>query len=108
MNPHKRIIGILWIATALILAVLLLLTFYNASHGHALSTSSIAAASLLITAQLAAGYTLLANLRWSHWLNLPLSVASLFNLPLGTLIGGYYLWYYLKHEWKRSEAPPAD
>ena len=100
MNTHKRIIGILWIVTALILAVLLLLTFGQ------LASQMIVAASLLCLVQLLAGYALLKNLRWSRWLNLPLAVVSLSNIPLGTLIGAYYLWYYFKHEWQRSETPP--
>lgn len=109
MNMHKRIIGILWIATGLILLVLLLLTLYNATQQHAAPPAELAiAAALLGIAQLLAGYTLLTNLRWSHWLNLPLSVLSLPNIPFGTLIGGYYLWYYIKHEWKHSEVPPIN
>ena len=101
MNMHKRIIGTAWIVTALILAVLLLLTLDR------LSQQVIAAAFLLCSVQLLAGYALLKNLRWSHWLNLPLAVVSLSNIPLGTLIGAYYLWYYFKHEWKRTETPPS-
>jgi len=101
MNTHKRIIGILWIVTALILAVLLLLTLDR------LSPPAITAAILLFVVQLLAGYALLKNFRWSHWLNLPLAVVSLSNVPVGTAIGLYYLWYYFKHEWQRSETPPS-
>ena len=100
MNIHKRIIGTSWIVTALILAVLLLLT-----HDR-LSLPIVSVAFMLCIVQLLAGYVLLKNLRWSHWPNLPLAVVSLSNIPLGTLIGAYYLWYYFKHEWKRSEIPP--
>jgi drug/metabolite transporter (DMT)-like permease len=101
MNTHKRIIGTLWIVTALILAVLLLLTLDR------LSSQVITLAFLLCVVQLLAGYSLLKNLRWSHWLNLPLAVVSLSNIPLGTFIGAYYLWYYFKHEWRRPEVPPT-
>ena len=101
MNTHKRIIGILWIVTALILAVLLLLTLDR------LSSQVITLALLLCFVQLLAGYSLLKNFRWSHWLNLPLAVVSLSNVPVGTFIGLYYLWYYFKHEWRRPEVPPT-
>jgi len=101
MNTHKRMIGILWIVTALILAVLLLLTLDR------LSVQVITLALLLCFVQLLAGYSLLKNFRWSHWLNLPLAVVSLSNVPVGTFIGLYYLWYYFKHEWQRSETPPS-
>lgn len=101
MNTHKRIIGILWIVTALTLAVLLLLTLDR------LSSQVITLALLLCFVQLLAGYFLLKNFRWSHWLNLPLAVVSLSNVPVGTFIGLYYLWYYFKHEWQRSETPPS-
>jgi hypothetical protein len=101
MNMHKRIIGISWIVTALILAVLLLLTLDR------LAPQMIAAAFTLCAVQLLAGYTLLKNLRWSHWVNLPLAVVSLSNIPFGTIIGAYYLWYYFRHEARRPEIPPT-
>lgn len=49
-----------------------------------------------------AGYSLLASLPWSRWLCLPVAVLSLPAFPIGTALGGYYLWYYFAVEKKHN------
>jgi hypothetical protein len=92
MNTHKRIIGICWIVFgALILSLLVL-------KSDQLQGGSIVAVVLVGLAFLAAGFSLVANIRRSSWICLPCSALSLFTFPIGTVIGAYYLWYYFKLE----------
>ena len=51
----------------------------------------------------AVGFTLILDYRYSDWICFPLSVASLFYFPLGTALGGYYLWYFWRYVYKREE-----
>ncbi|HCI13003.1 MAG: hypothetical protein A2063_04500 [Gallionellales bacterium GWA2_60_142] len=92
MKTHKRIIGICWIVFgALILSLLVL-------KSDQLQGGSIVAVVLVGLAFLAAGFSLVANIRRSSWICLPCSALSLFTFPIGTVIGAYYLWYYFKLE----------
>lgn len=92
MNTHKRIIGICWIVFGALFITPLVLKFGELSG---LKAGGIAAVSLTF---LAAGFSLVANLRNSAWICLPCSALSLFTFPIGTVIGAYYLWYYFKLE----------
>ena len=92
MNLHKQIIGICWLLLgALIIAFLVM----------KLDSVQILLVILGMLAgliYLAAGFSLLANLRRSHWICLPCSALSLLSFPVGTLLGIYYLWYYFRIE----------
>lgn len=101
MSHHKRIIGISWLVIGLAISVLILLTLNNTQDRIPLRL--ILSVTSLCIVYILAGYTLLANFRWSHWLCLPFAILTLFNFPLGTVISTYYLWYYFKHEWKQPE-----
>jgi len=98
MINHKRIIGISWMVIGLSISVLTLLMLSNAPDR--LPLRLIFSVTSLCIVYILAGYSLLANLRRSHWLCLPFAILTLFNVPLGTIISTYYLWYYFKHEWK--------
>lgn len=58
--------------------------------------SGIFSTLLLGVAFVAAGYALMVGLRWAPKICLPISVFAIFAFPVGTAIGGYYLWYYYK------------
>ncbi len=91
-NVHKQIIGVCWIIFGALIFSLLVLKFDSVSRLIAISGM------LVSLVYLAAGFTLMANLRKSSWICLPCSVLSLLNFPLGTLLGIYYLWYYFRIE----------
>lgn len=92
MNTHKRIIGICWIIMGALFLTPLVLKFGDMSG---IKAAGIAAVSLTFVA---AGFSLVANLRRSSWVCLPCSALSLFTFPIGTVIGAYYLWFYIKVE----------
>jgi hypothetical protein len=45
-----------------------------------------------------AGYGLLRRQMWARYLALVVGFLSLFNVPLGTLVGGYTIWVLLQEE----------
>jgi hypothetical protein len=45
-----------------------------------------------------AGYGLLRRRMWARYLALVVGFLSLFNVPLGTLVGGYTIWVLLQEE----------
>ncbi len=92
MKTHKRIIGICWIIMGALFLTPLVLKFGDMSG---IKAAGIAAVSLTF---LAAGFSLVANLRHSSWICLPCSALSLFTFPIGTVIGAYYLWFHFKVE----------
>lgn len=92
MNTHKRIIGICWIMFGALILSLLALKLDQLQGG------AVVAVVLVGLTFLAAGFSLVANLRNSSWICLPCSALSLFTFPIGTVIGAYYLWYHFKVE----------
>lgn len=92
MNTHKRIIGICWIVFGALILSLLALKLDQVSGQAAI------AGILVGLTFLAAGFSLVANVRRSSWICLPCSALSLFTFPIGTVIGAYYLWFYFKVE----------
>jgi hypothetical protein len=92
MKTHQRIIGICWIVFGVLFITPLLLKFGDMSG---IKAAGIAVVSLTF---LAAGFSLVANLRRSSWICLPCSALSLFTFPIGTVIGAYYLWFHFKVE----------
>jgi hypothetical protein len=92
MKTHKRIIGVCWIVFGALILSLLALKLDQLQGG------AVVAVVLVGLIFLAAGFSLIANLRNSSWICLPCSALSLFTFPIGTVIGAYYLWYYFKIE----------
>ena len=45
-----------------------------------------------------AGYGLLRRKMWARYLALVVGFLSLFNVPIGTLVGGYTIWVLLPEE----------
>ena len=52
---------------------------------------------------LVVGLTLILNYRYATWICLPFSVVMLIYFPIGTVLGGYYIWYFMKFLYKRKE-----
>ncbi len=92
MNIHKRIIGICWIIFGGLIISLLAVNFPS------VETRVAVIGSLAGLTFLGAGFVLLANLPRSHLVCLPAAALSLFSIPIGTVVGVYYLWYYFKRE----------
>lgn len=97
---HRRIIGYLWLVTGG--ARLALLSYAILRHTPDLLDPDTALrllpGAMLSLLALCGGYALLRNRPWSRWLCLPVSILSLTAVPVGTLTGGYYLWYFVTFE----------
>jgi len=107
---HRRIIGIAWLLFGVSWFLILIYTILKLPVNqlaqlkipitqwdpwHTISYIMHAIVPLLC---LSGGYLLLRNISWSRWLCFPSSVLALLSFPLGTAMGGYYLWYYLTIE----------
>lgn len=110
MEKHRIIIGWLYEAIAMLLAVFITFAWKrvfspDAPAGEAqIIIYTIAVAALFF----ALGLTLIRNYRRSHWMCLPFSVGMLvysigieFSL-IGIAVGGYYIWYFWKFLYKRN------
>ena len=98
MSKHKRILGIVFLLFGVLVSVAVGSVLRANPLGELTSAQQIGILSTLFfgVAFVAAGYALLVGLRWASKLCLPISVFVLFAFPVGTAIGGYYLWYYYK------------
>ncbi|MCF6256644.1 MAG: hypothetical protein L3K25_10185 [Gammaproteobacteria bacterium] len=109
-KKHRRIIGIVWIILAGLWFFILINSIMKIPATQ-LAELKVPITQwdpwkLLILMQraifpllcLGVGYSLIKNLSWSRWLCFPFSVLALLTFPIGTAIGGYYLWYYLTIE----------
>lgn len=103
-EKHRIIIGWLFEAMAMLLAVFIAFAWKRAFSSDAAPNEAqivvyaIAVAALFI----AVGLTLILDYRRSYWVCLPFSVVILVYFPLGTALGGYYLWYYWKFLYQRE------
>jgi len=104
MNKHRVILGWLYFAIALLIAVVVVFALKNYFGNAGTPQSGLIIRSALIVAALfaGAGLSLLVDSRFSTWICLPFSALILFSFPIGTLLGGYYFWYYWKYLYKRS------
>ncbi|MDD3884445.1 MAG: hypothetical protein PHW66_05855 [Gallionella sp.] len=92
MHTHRRIIAISWLVFGV-----LILSVIGMNLGSD-KTLVLTLGGVIGAIFVSAGFTLLANFRGSSQLCLPCSAISLFTFPVGTVIGLYYLWYYLKFD----------
>lgn len=102
MDKHRKIIGNIYFGFGVILLVLLALTLKNSPEDIEQELENPLYRYILIGTLpfLAAGVSLLGNFRRAHWVCLPVSILFLFAFPVGTVIGGYYLWFF----WKLSQS----
>lgn len=105
MHKHRVIIGWLFEAMTMLLAVFVAFAWKKAfgaggsPHEQQIVIYTIAIAVLFLIV----GLTLILNYRHAAWICLPFSVVLLFYIPIGTALGGYYLWYFLHFVYKRRD-----
>lgn len=117
MGRHIRIVGMLYIALGIFGAVASLIIFLVIAGGlfserqSAIAITSAAAALvaavllLLSALSVIGGVGLLHRRSWARPLVIFLAVLSLFNFPLGSVVGVYALWTLLKPEARVILAP---
>ncbi|MCU0647345.1 MAG: hypothetical protein MUF00_05090 [Gemmatimonadaceae bacterium] len=123
MHTHVRIVALLQIARAALIGLGAIGSFFGMALGalgslavgdlftsfglglgavlSALIMGTIAVASLVV------GLGLLAHKSWARYVAILLSMLSLFNWPVGTILGGYSLWVLFHDETKRLFAGHA-
>ena len=105
MERHRVIIGWLFEAVTMLLAVFIAFTWKKAfgTDGTSQEQQIVFYAVVIAALFLAVGLTLILNYRNSHWVCLPISVMMLIYVPIGTALGGYYLWYFWMFVYKREK-----
>ena len=105
MDRHRVIIGWLFEAVTMLLAVFIAFTWKKAfgTDGTPQEQYMVFYAIGVAALFLAVGLTLILNYKYAAWICLPFSVAMLIYVPIGTALGGYYIWYYLKFLYKRKD-----
>jgi len=104
LEKHRIIIGWLYEAMAMLLAVFITFAWRRVFSPDApAGEAQIIIYAIAVTALFfALGLTLILNYRRSHWMCLPFSVVILIYFPVGTALGGYYIWYFWKFLYKRN------
>lgn len=106
MHKHRVIIGWLFATVAMLITVFVVFTWKKAFGGdgtpHAQEVIEYALAVAVLFCAVAS--TLLLDYRHSAWICLPFSVVLLIYFPIGTALGGYYLWYFWRYIYKREES----
>lgn len=104
MDKHRIILGWLFVAMTMLLAVFVAFAWKKAfgadgsPHEQQVVIYAIAIAALFLIV----GFTLILNYRHAAWICVPFSVVLLAYIPLGTALGGYYLWYFWRFVYKRE------
>lgn len=115
IDTHIKIVGWLNIVSGILLLMIAALVFFILVFAGIISNDQEA---MMITGMVGVfvggflavlsvpgiigGYGLLRRLNWARYLTLAISFLSLFNVPIGTAIGGYSIWVLLQ-----PEAPEA-
>jgi hypothetical protein len=102
LEKHRVIIGWLFAAVAMLLAVFLVFSWKRAVAVDAVPHAQETIRHTLIVAVIfaSAASALLIKYRYSAWICLPFSATLIFYFPIGTLLGGYYLWYFWRYLYK--------
>lgn len=105
MDKHRVIIGWLFESMAMLLAVFIAYVWKRAMSPEAPAGEAQVIFYAIAVAVLFAlvGLTLLMRYRNAHWVCLPFSLVILFYFPLGTALGGYYLWYFWKFLYRKRD-----
>ncbi|MFZ2161651.1 MAG: hypothetical protein WAW02_05485 [Sideroxyarcus sp.] len=106
MERHRVIIGWLFEAVTMLLAVFVTFAWKKAfgSEGTPQEQYIVFFAIAVAALFLIVGLTLILNYRHAAWICVPFSVVMLFYVPIGTALGGYYLWYFWKFVYKREKS----
>lgn len=106
MHKHRVIIGWLFAAIAMLITVFVVFTWKKTfgvdgtPHAQEVVAYALAVAVLFCVA----ASTLLLDYRHAAWICVPFSVVLLVYFPIGTALGGYYLWYFWRYIYKREES----
>lgn len=89
------------------LVIGLIAVLVSAPHQHALIgaiaiTGVMVIMGLLLIANVVVGWGLLALKGWARWMAIVMGLLSLPNIPIGTLVGIFTLWYLLSEEGKAA------
>ncbi len=103
-DKHRIIIGWLFEAVTMLLAVFVTFAWKKAFgiDGTHQEQQTIIYAIAVGALFIAVGLTLILNYRHAAWICLPFSVMMLIYVPIGTALGGYYIWYFMKFLYKRK------
>ena len=105
MSRHRILIGWLYVGMAMLLAVFLVFTWKKVFGAGVTHTQEVIRYTLILAVLFfAVGLTLLLDHRHAAWICLPLSVVMLVYFPIGTVLGGYYLWYFWKYVYRQKSA----
>jgi hypothetical protein len=106
MDKHRVIIGWLFEAMTMLLAVFIAFAWKRVFGPDALpGEAQIIIYAIVVAVIFAlAGLTLLLKFRYAHWMCLPFSVVMLIYFPVGTALGGYYIWYFWKSQHRQAES----
>lgn len=106
MHKHRVIIGWLFASVTMFLAVFVTFAWKKVfgAGGTPAEQQIIVYAIMVAALFLIVGLTLILNYRRSHWMCVPFSVVILIYFPIGTALGGYYLWYFWKYVYKKEIA----
>lgn len=104
MDKHRVIIGWLFASIAMFITVFVVFTWKRAFGVDAVPHAQEVVKNAVVVALLFAvvASMLLLKYRHSAWLCLPFSVSLLFYFPVGTVLGGYYLWYFWRYVYKQN------
>ncbi len=103
MDKHRIILGWLFLAVAALVSVVIVFALNN-HFGNAETPQiglTIKAAMAVAALFVGAGISLLVDFRYTAWICLPFSLLILFSFPVGTALGGYYLWYHWTRQYRR-------
>jgi hypothetical protein len=106
MDKHRVIIGWLFESMTMLLAVFIAFAWKRVFGPDALPGEAQIIIYAIVVALIfaLAGLTLLLKFRYAHWMCLPFSVVMLIYFPVGTALGGYYIWYFWKTQHRQAES----
>ena len=105
MERHRVIIGWLFEAVTMLLVVFIAFTWKKAFGTDGTPQEQYMVFYTIVVAALfvVVGLTLILNYRHAAWICVPFSVAMLIYVPLGTALGGYYLWYFWRFVYMKQQ-----
>lgn len=102
-SKHRVFLGWLYVGMAMLLAVFLVFTWKKVFGAGVEHSQEVIRYTLIIAVMFfAVGLTLLLDYRHAPLICLPFSVVMLVYFPIGTVLGGYYLWYFWKYIYRRK------
>ena len=103
-STHRILLGWLFVGIAMLLAVFLVFTWKKAFNVEdATHTQDVLRYTVIVALMFfSVGLALLLEFRYAAWVCLPFSLFLLIYFPIGTLLGGYYLWYFWRYVFRQK------